>query len=316
MNDETKSARGPFRIATVAELTGVPEPTLRAWERRYGVPVPERAASGYRLYGETEVDEIRLMRTLCDEGMAAAEAARQVTSRRGSRGPKREAVHGADPYRAAVSAMLDSVMDFDTEAFEQEVRRLPLLGGVTTILDRVVVPFLREVGDRWHSGDFSIAHERLATERMSTFLRDLLRLATDDEPTRERVLLACFGDDEHELGLFIAAIRLATWGYRSVVLGGRIPPSSLHTAVKLVGPRLVALSITLPITRSRARELAEEYAAACANVPWVVGGSGASPIADIIEKLGGRVVEGEPEQLRAAVRDLARPDAKRGPKAR
>jgi hypothetical protein len=30
--------RGPFRIHTVAELTGVPEPTLRAWERRYGIP--------------------------------------------------------------------------------------------------------------------------------------------------------------------------------------------------------------------------------------------------------------------------------------
>ena len=43
--------RGPYRIHVVAEMTGIPAATLRAWERRYGIPSPERTASGYRLYG-------------------------------------------------------------------------------------------------------------------------------------------------------------------------------------------------------------------------------------------------------------------------
>ena len=44
-----------YRIRAVAELTGVSTATLRAWERRYGVPTPSRTASAYRLYGDEDV---------------------------------------------------------------------------------------------------------------------------------------------------------------------------------------------------------------------------------------------------------------------
>jgi len=308
LNDESKATRGPFfRIARVAESTGIAETTLRAWERRYGVPAPERTASGYRLYGQPEVNEVRMMRSLCDEGMAAAEAASQVISRRRAQGPTSPPVSEADPYKATVLAMLASVMNFDVDTFEHEVRRLPLFGGVNTILDRIVVPFLHEVGARWHTGDLSIAHERLATERMSTLLRDFLRLTTNDEPTRERILLACFGDEEHDLGLLVTGIRLATWAYRPVVLGGRIPPRALRSAVLEFAPHMVALSLTIPPDQARARELAEDYSAACGDVPWVVGGNGAHAIEHLIEKFGGRTIAAEPERLRAALRDLVRP---------
>lgn len=37
-------------IKRAAELTGVPEHTLRAWERRYGLVAPARTDGGYRLY--------------------------------------------------------------------------------------------------------------------------------------------------------------------------------------------------------------------------------------------------------------------------
>ncbi len=67
---------GPYRIAAVAELTGVPETTLRAWERRYGIPRPDRTASGYRLYDADDIGRVREMRRLCSEGIAAAEAAK------------------------------------------------------------------------------------------------------------------------------------------------------------------------------------------------------------------------------------------------
>jgi len=301
----TDPPEGRYRIATVAELTGVPEPTLRAWERRYGVPSPERTASGYRLYTVTAVDEVRAMSSLCDGGMAAAEAAKVVLSRRV---PQRTELHAptlnVDVYEATVAALVDATVRFDVDDFEEKVRRLPLLGGATTILDRVVTPTLREIGDKWHNGDLSIAQERMASQRMSTFLRDILNLTTDND-SRERVVLSCFADEEHELGLLATAIRLATWGYRPVYLGGRMPPSALRNAVESVNPVMVALSVTLTPSRARARELAEEYGAACGETPWVVGGPGVAPIEDLIRKYGGRVVSAEDTTaLHALVREL------------
>ena len=62
----------------VSQLTGVSTATLRAWERRYGVPTPARTASAYRLYSEGDVALIRRMSDLVRQGVAAAEAARSV----------------------------------------------------------------------------------------------------------------------------------------------------------------------------------------------------------------------------------------------
>ena len=44
-----------YRIQTVSQMTGIPAATLRAWERRYGFPEPERTQSSYRLYSEQDI---------------------------------------------------------------------------------------------------------------------------------------------------------------------------------------------------------------------------------------------------------------------
>jgi acyl-CoA hydrolase len=73
---------GRFRINWVAENTGVPEATLRAWERRYQVPKPSRTPSGYRLYSDEDIAQVQKMRELCEAGISAADAAREVLSGR------------------------------------------------------------------------------------------------------------------------------------------------------------------------------------------------------------------------------------------
>lgn len=69
---------GRFRINRVAETTGIPEATLRAWERRYQVPRPQRTPSGYRLYSSDDVAQVRKMRELCDAGISPADAAKEI----------------------------------------------------------------------------------------------------------------------------------------------------------------------------------------------------------------------------------------------
>ena len=63
-----------YRIQAVSKLTGVPPATLRAWERRYGFPSPERTESSYRLYSNTQVRLIKQLKALCQQGLAPSEA--------------------------------------------------------------------------------------------------------------------------------------------------------------------------------------------------------------------------------------------------
>ena len=65
-----------YRIQVVSQMTGVPSATLRAWERRYGFPQPNRSDSSYRLYSDTDVSSIKRLKQMCEEGISPSEAVR------------------------------------------------------------------------------------------------------------------------------------------------------------------------------------------------------------------------------------------------
>ena len=74
-----------YTVGRAAELTGVPSATLRKWEQRYGVVVPQRSPGNYRLYDDEAVRRLSVMRSLVDAGWSAHEAAQHVARRRAGR---------------------------------------------------------------------------------------------------------------------------------------------------------------------------------------------------------------------------------------
>lgn len=65
--------RGGLPIREVTRLTGVHPVTLRAWERRYGLVVPQRTGKGHRLYSEEQVERIRRMLVWLERGVAISQ---------------------------------------------------------------------------------------------------------------------------------------------------------------------------------------------------------------------------------------------------
>ncbi len=66
-------------IGAVANLTGVPSHTLRKWESRHSIVVPERSDSGRRFYNNSHVHRLLLVKRLMSEGHALGELARLGT---------------------------------------------------------------------------------------------------------------------------------------------------------------------------------------------------------------------------------------------
>ena len=287
-----------YRIRTVSQLTGVSTATLRAWERRYGVPTPARTASAYRLYSEADVALIKRMSDLVKQGVAAAEAARAVlaTSERALPASAGE----LDPFESACERIVDATVRFDPDALELEAKRVLALGSGLVIFDRVLGPALRRIGELWHGGVITIAQEHLASQVVLGTLIDLLRLSQPTDSSR-RVALACFADEDHVLGLYGAALRFASWGFRTMILGARTPPSAIARVVQSLDPDVVALSVTIPPLPSRGRELIDAYADACPWTPWIVGGDAIAGLRPWVEARGGLVGDADPQDLRRAI---------------
>jgi DNA-binding transcriptional MerR regulator len=78
-----------FTIGSVARLLDVPQATIRTWEARYGLIVPERSEGGQRLYSREQVEQLRLVRDTIAAGRRPAEAHRLLADRlRGGDGPQ------------------------------------------------------------------------------------------------------------------------------------------------------------------------------------------------------------------------------------
>jgi DNA-binding transcriptional MerR regulator len=70
-----------FSIGAVARVLGIPVTTLRTWEDRYGVVVPERSAGGHRLYSRQQLEWLRFLRDRVSAGLSAADAHRLLRDR-------------------------------------------------------------------------------------------------------------------------------------------------------------------------------------------------------------------------------------------
>jgi MerR family transcriptional regulator, light-induced transcriptional regulator len=298
-----------YRIRAVAELTGVSTATLRAWERRYGVPAPSRTASAYRLYGDEDVALVAQMRDLVESGVAPAEAARAL---RDQAAGIAEASGETDAYQAACDRLVEAAVRFDVEAMREELSRTLALGPAIAIFDRTLSPALVRVGDLWHKGQLTVAQEHLLSGMLLGKLTQLLELIQPVDSSR-KVALACFEDEEHVIGLYGTGLHFAAWGYKSVVLGPRTPPDAVARVVEALDVDAVALSVTLPPAAAKARALVDAYADACRGVPWIVGGQGTSGIRRFVEARGGIVCDGTFPELRRAVDKAVRQERRAHP---
>ena len=302
--------RGRYRIQAVSAMTGVPAATLRAWERRYGVPTPARTTSSYRLYSDRDVELVRKLRDMCARGIAPADAAKLVLA--SDAAEQQQAPEGvADAFDAYRKRILKAVESFDAQTLEAEARSTMLLGSASTIFDKIIVPIMREVGERWHQGELSIGQEHLTTEILGNLARDLLRLVQPSDPLRS-ALLACFPDETHVLPLYVVGFHFAQWGFRSIILGARTPVDEISRAIADTSPSIVALSVTMQPPEARVEAMLAAYAEACGKLPWVVGGLSAERHQEAIQRHGGIVAPDDMSVLHAELmRRLAPADGVR-----
>jgi DNA-binding transcriptional MerR regulator len=81
---EAQGSRPIYSISAAARMVGVPVATLRTWEERYALVVPDRNASGHRLFSRGQVEQLRFVKMRMAEGMSAADAHRLLAEQMGT----------------------------------------------------------------------------------------------------------------------------------------------------------------------------------------------------------------------------------------
>ena len=287
-------------IAAVERETGLGKDTLRAWERRYGFPVPVRDAAGVRGYPRALVDRLVLIRrallagqrpgrllALPPEELDALLA--QLAATPSARVPAPDAaLRGVLDLREGLVALRAG----GAEALRHWLTLGLARSGLASFVVDGIAPLTVAVGESWMSGSIAVYEEHLYSEAVQAVLRSaLVPFQTGLEARAPRLLLTTVPDEAHGLGLLMAEAMMTLEACHCLSLGTQTPLADIVAAAAAHRIDVVALSFaaSLPDTQVLPA-LAELRARLPAEVAIWVGG--AAPALRGLHMPGIRVMTG------------------------
>ena len=260
---KTKLSTNPvYNIKSVSEQTGIPPVTLRAWERRYSFPLPHRTETGYRLYSEYDIASVNWLKQQTDEGMTIAQAVKLLVGlvERGEdplvkgMAIKDIADSGFQSIEQVQPALVNALISLDEKAARRVMDYAFNMYTLDQVLVEIIQPTMVEIGDRWHSGEISIATEHFSTNLCRLFLLNAYEMTADVARTGS-VVAACAPGEFHELGLLMLTVMLRAHGLNVTYLGANIHMDRFAETVMKVRPEMMLFSATTETTANALMDL-------------------------------------------------------------
>ena len=304
-----------FNLKAVIRQTGLKPDTLRAWERRYGLPAPERSSGGHRLYSQRDIDSIKWLMARQREGLSIKRAVdlwRQIEA------------DGRDPLRAATpvatqaspvtvpAAVGDTIADlrqewmdaclaYNEQRAEQIMNQAFGLYSPETVAVELVQKVVAKIGDGWYRGEVTVQQEHFCS---SLAIRRLEALVMGAPPPSRpgRILVACPPQEQHIVGPLLLTFLLRRRGWEVVYLGANVPAAQLETTVAVANPDLVIMAAQQLHTAATLITMAEVLQRE--GVPLAYGGLIFNLVPDLRRRIPGHFLGERLEAVPQAVESL------------
>ena len=240
-------------IQVAGRLSGLSPSLIRAWEQRYGAVEPDRTSTQRRLYSQSDIERLRLLKQLTDSGHAISQIAklpeaklRELTMQSSDhRNSKRSTAPPNETPQILVNEALAAIENLDARRLGETLRNSAAALGTHGSLLRVISPLAESVGELWRAGRLSAAHEHFGSSTMRDFLYQLVKPfgGSDHSPV---IIVATPARQLHELGALMASAAAAHLGWQVTHLGASLPAAEIAGAARQKNARAVALSLIYP----------------------------------------------------------------------
>ncbi len=233
-----------FTIAAVERDVGLSKDVLRVWERRYGFPAPLRDANGERLYPAVQLQRLKLIRRLMDQGhrpgrlltMPVDEL--QALSTHGSA----EAPDAAAAASSGLTELIERVERHEAQDYALALQQRLARQGLREFVQDTVARLTVLVGRAWEEGRLHVFEEHLFTELTSRVLRQAI--STVPGGSRPKVLLTTLPNEPHGMGLLMVEAVLSLEGAHCISLGTQTPLLEIAQAAQAHRADVVGLSFS------------------------------------------------------------------------
>ncbi len=284
-------------IGAVSKATDIPVETLRTWERRYGFPRPQRAASGHRRYSSSVVPHLKLISHAISKGHRpvnvvgeSMETLKVLLDLTQSPDVIEEAVSSAprdvepfEPERPiaptiatqVIDGWMEATMRLDADQLRTSLESTWYRVGAMPFLDQLLSPFLSQVGQAWFDGRIAVLHEQFASNQLRKFLSEQWR-PLSERARGPRVVCTTLPGEYHAIGLHMVSVVVAMLGCQVVFLGIDTPLGTIADSMRKSGADAVLLSVSAAAnTTSVAEQVTSLRGMLDRDARIILGGSGA-----------------------------------------
>jgi methanogenic corrinoid protein MtbC1 len=258
-----------YNLRVALKETGLKADVLRAWERRYDLPRPQRTAGRQRLYSDYDLATIKWLIRKQAEGLSISRAVQLWNDLRAAgQDPLEEVAEvkiipslsltGGMSIEILRQQWLEGCLDFDATKAEQALNQAFALFPVEQVCSAILRQGLNIIGEQWYLGKISVQQEHFASSLAIRRLEVLLSAAP--LPTQpQTALVGCPVGETHTFPAITLSLYLQRKGLKVVYLGADIPVEQLDTAIAAIHPDLVVLAAQQLVTAASLSKVALEF---------------------------------------------------------
>src|SRR5512141_450185 len=272
-----------FNLKVVLKETGLAADTLRAWERRYGLPTPNRTPGGHRLYSQRDIETIKWLMKRQAEGLSISRAVdmwnEQIASGTDPLGDSTKQSSFAAmtlpvQYQAPDTTIdslrtqwVEACMEFSESTAEQTLNQAFSMFPVEAVCLEVLQRGMSEIGEHWYGNRASVQQEHFASALAMRRLDALL--AASPAPTRpQTVLIGCPSEEWHTFTPLLLALFLRRRGLNVIYLGANVPVNRFEETITMVKADLTILVAQQLISAAELQYAAQAIALSGAQVAF------------------------------------------------
>ncbi|WP_028596455.1 MerR family transcriptional regulator [Paenibacillus assamensis] len=297
-----------YTIKQASQLIGIPTVTLRAWEQRYNAVTPIRTESGYRLYTEDQIEDLRWLKSKTDEEglyisqavlllqqrkQAVLEGVEEQESRTSTEAQSKAVAVPTLPHAWRASSLpLSSQTDDEIEQdgnlvdmlyatlsrYQSEQARMMMdmgfaMYGYDRMIGDVFIPLLIKVGDEWHAGRATVAQEHFMTQFIIQRCYSFFQILPLDHQL-PKVLAFCPSGEHHHVGLLLFSLFLRQKGAEVIYLGPDTPEDGIEQIVREQQITLICISLNDPNRLPSVLPMIDHLRNKFEEITFALGGNG------------------------------------------
>lgn len=260
-----------YSIRELELISGVKAHTIRIWEKRYQLLIPQRSSTGIRSYDDKQLVRLLNVSSLLSNGYKISKIA-ELDNTNLRAAVKKVALSDSPDEEVQINELLRSALEFNEASFNDTLDHNLLRFGVKESVIKIIYPFFKKVGLLWQINEMNPAQEHFATnlvKRKLLSIIDQLPVHTDSHP---EFLLFLPENEYHEIGLTVADYLIRSAAKKTIYLGANVPFTNVVESVKTIQPEYLLTFVVTPKNDDRPTNYLNRLAKACPDQTILASG--------------------------------------------